>query len=73
MLWVGLCSVSFIHCVVSWFVFCVPSTLFCGLVCVCVLCPFYTVLWVGQCLCSLSLLRCDVGRSVFVFCVPSTL
>ena len=73
MLWVGLCSISLLHCVVGWSltVFCVPSTLCCGLVYDCVLCPFYTVLFVG--LCPVSLLHCVVGRSVIVYCVPSTL
>ena len=66
---------SLLQYVVGWFVivFCVPSTLCCGLVGVCVMspfytalgwfvivfCPFYTVLFVG--LCSLSLLHCVVG------------
>ena len=106
-LWVGLCSISLLHCVVGWSVtlvysvsllhcavgwfvfyipstlccwlvcdpcvFCVPSTLCCGLICDCVLCPFYTVLWVCLCLCYVSLLHCVVGRLVFVFCVPYTL
>ena len=60
-----------LHCVVGWsmIVFCVPSKLCYWLVCV--LCPFYTVLWVG--LCSVSLLHCVVDWSVIVFCVPSTL
>ena len=86
MFWVGLCLCSeyLLHCVVGWLVFCVPSTLCCGLVvfyvpstlccglvCDCVLCPFYTVLGVG--LCSVSLLHCVVGWSVILFCVPSTL
>ena len=64
-----------LHCIVGWsvFVFCIPSSLCCGLVSVYVLCPFYTVLWVDWCLFSVSLLRCVVGWSVFVFCVPSTL
>ena len=46
-LWVGLCYVSLLHCVVGWFVivFCVPSKLCCGLVCNCVMCPFYTALF----------------------------
>ena len=88
-LWVGqcLCSVSLLLCVVGWsvFTFCVPSTLYCGLIGVCflcpfyavlwvglcVLCPFYTVLWVDWCFCFVSLLRCVVGW--FVFCVLSTL
>ena len=70
-----LCSDSLLHCCVGWllFDFCVPSILCCGLVSVCVLCPFYTVLLVGQCLCSASLLHCVVGWLVFVLCVPSTL
>ena len=73
-LWVGLCSMSLLHCVVGWamFVFCVSYTLCCGLEFF-VLCPYYTVLWVGQCLCSVSLLHCVVGWSMIVFCVPSTL
>ena len=55
----------------GWFVivYCVPSTLCCGLVSV--LCPFNTVLWVGLLLCSVYLLHCVVGG--LVFCVPSTL
>ena len=75
MLLFGLCSVSLLHCDVGWsvFVFCVPSTLFCGLVGVFLLCPFYTVMWVSLCLRSVSFLHCVVGWSVFVFCVPSTL
>ena len=81
---------SLLHCVVgcSVFVLCVPSTLCCGLICDCVLCPFftvlmavqccvmcpfYTVLLVVQCLCSVRFLHCVVGWSMFVFCVPSTL
>ena len=64
---------SLLHSVVGWLVFCVPSTLCCWLVSVYVKCPFYTVVWVGQCLCSVSLLHCVVGWSVIVFCVPSTL
>ena len=72
--WVGwyFCLVSFLHCVVGWsvFVFYVPSTLCCGLVCV--LCSVsFPHCVVGQCLCSVSLLHCDVGW--FVFRVPSIL
>ena len=71
MFWVDwcLCSVSLLHCVVGWLVFCVPSTMCFGLVSV--LCPFYTVLWVG--LCSVSLLHTVVGWSVFLFFFPYTL
>ena len=58
---------SLLYCVVGWLVFCVPSSLSCGLVVV--LCPVFTMLWVG--LCSVSLLHCVVGW--LVFCVPSTL
>ena len=61
-----------VFCVVGWFVFDVSSTLCCWLGDVCVLCLLYTVLWVGV-LCSVSLLHCVVGWSVFVFCVPSSL
>ena len=82
-MWVGwyFCSVSFLHCVVSWLMFCIPSSLCCGLVSIHVLCPFYTVFLVGwsflfcvpstPCfvvswpLCSVSLLHCDVSKTVF--------
>ena len=59
LLWVGqcLCSVSLLHCVVSWLMFCIPSSLCCGLVSIHVLCPFDTVFLVGW---------------SFLFCVPST-
>ena len=53
-----LCFVSLLHCVVVWLFDCV-------------LCPFYTLLWVGWC--SVSLLHCVVGWSVFMLSVPSTL
>ena len=71
--WSVFVSVSLLHCDVGWlvFVFCVFSTLCCGLVSVCVLFPFYAVMWVGRCLCSGSLQRCDVVG--FVFYVPSML
>ena len=83
-----LFSVSLLHCYVGWsvfvfwvpstlccglFVFCVPFTLCCGLVDVFFLCPFFTVLRVGQCFYSMYLVHCFVYGSVFVFCVPSTL
>ena len=47
-----LYSVFLLHCVVGWLVIvlCVPSTLCCGLL-VCVMSPFYTVLFVGLCSC----------------------
>ena len=58
---------SILDCVVGCSVigFYVPSMLCYGLIRVCVLYPFYTVLWVGQCLCSMSLLNCNVVWLVF--------
>ena len=74
MTWVSKCSVLFpFYTVVLVFMFSVLSILLCGLVSICVICPFYTVMWVGWCLCSIHLLHCAVGCSVFVFYVPSTL
>ena len=48
------------------------SFLHCG-VAIYVQCPIYSIVWVGQYLCYMSLLHCDVGWLVFVFYSPSTL